>query len=187
MKVSDALSRLSIDEKHKINDDIPLNFLLHFTDHQFLKQYMHLANRLYAHKQIKNITRSKCNYDRKAKNSPIERYQTLVIEKKTRQQTPGAQKVKQLPAKSPEIKKDLQTAVNKAITVFEIGNLNPLQKEEIIDLPLTIKQDQIEKQVVNTIRDIPDEIYKLPHLVIEPQDKLSVFRKHIPKQLLRDL
>ena len=39
--------------------------LLHFTDHQFLKQYTHLANRLYAHIQIKNVTRSRCNYDRK--------------------------------------------------------------------------------------------------------------------------
>ena len=90
------------------------------------------------------------------------------------------------------MKKDLQTAVNKIIAVFEIGNLNPLQKNEIIDSPLTIKQDQIEKQVVNTIRDIPDEMYKPPHLLMEPQDKLSVFRKHIPKQkeidaLLQDL
>ena len=58
LKVSHALSRLYIEEKHKINDVIPLNFLLHFTDHQFLKQYTHLANSLYAHKQIKNVTRS---------------------------------------------------------------------------------------------------------------------------------
>ena len=46
--------------------------------------------------------------------------------------------------------------------------------------------------MVNTIRGIPDEMYTLPHLLIEPQDKLSVFRKHIPKQqeidaLLQDL
>ena len=46
-------------------------------------------------------------------------------------------------------------------------------------MPLTIKQDQIEKQVVNTMRDIPDEMYKPTHLLIEPQDNFSVFRKHI--------
>ena len=57
LKVNDALSRLYIEEKHKINDVIPLNFLLHFMDHQFHKQYMHLANRLYAHKQIKTIAK----------------------------------------------------------------------------------------------------------------------------------
>ena len=93
---------------------------------------------------------------------------------------------------SPDIKSELQTAVDKAIAIFEIGNQNPLQKDEIIDMPLTIKQDHIEKQVINTIRDIPDEMYKPPHLLIEPQDKLSVFRQHIPKQqeidaLLQDL
>ena len=86
----------------------------------------------------------------------------------------------------------MQTAVDKVIAVFKIGNLNPLQKEEIIDLPLTIKQDQIEKQVVNTIRDIPNEMYKPPHLLIKPQDKLLAFRKHMQKQkeidaLLQDL
>ena len=56
LKVSDTLSRLYIEEKHKINDIIPLNFILHFTDHQFMKHYTHLANRLYAHKQIKSAT-----------------------------------------------------------------------------------------------------------------------------------
>ena len=72
--------------------------------------------------------------------------------------------------------------MDKPIKIFEIGNQNPLQKDDIIDTPLTIKQDQMEKQVINTIRDIPDEMYKPPHLLIEPQDKLSVFRKYIPKQ-----
>ena len=34
-------------------------------------------------------------------------------------------------------------------------NENPLKKLKIIDRPLTIKQDQQEKQVINTIRDSP--------------------------------
>ena len=192
LKVSDALSRLYIEEKHKINYVIPLNFLLHFTDHQFLKQYMHLANRLYAHKQIKHITQSHANYDRKAKNKPVERYQMPVIEKRTHRQTPGTQKVTKLPIMNTVNMNEQKTAVDKAIAIFEIGNQNPLQTDEVIDTPLTIKEDQIEKQVVNTIRDIPDEMYKPPHLLTESQDKLSVFRKHIPKQweieaLLQDL
>ena len=60
------------------------------------------------------------------------------------------------------------------------SNENPLKKLERIDKPLTIKQDQEEKQVVNTIREVPPEMYTPTHLVIPPQDKL--FRKHIPKQ-----
>ena len=72
------------------------------------------------------------------------------------------------------------------------SNQNPLKKLELIDKPLTIKQDQESKQVINTIRETPLEMYTRPHLLIVPQDKLSLFRKHIPKQkeidtLLKDL
>ena len=182
LKVNDALSRLYIEEKHKINDVIHLNFLLHFTDHQFMKQYMHLAKRLYTHKQIKGATRSRCNYDRKAKNTPLERYQPPVIEKKAKHQPPGTSKSARLPISNRKIKEKQETAADKSVAIFKIDNQNPLQKDDIIDMPLTIKQDQIEKQVINTISDILDEMYKTPHLLIEPQDKLSVFRKHIPKQ-----
>ena len=62
------------------------------------------------------------------------------------------------------------------------SNENLLNKLERIDKPLTIKQDQEEKQVVNTIREVPPEMYTPAHLLIPPQDKLSLFRKHIPKQ-----
>ena len=61
-------------------------------------------------------------------------------------------------------------------------NENPLKKLERIDKPLTIKQDQEEKQAVNTIREVPPEMYTPAHLLIPPQDKLLLFRKYIPKQ-----
>ena len=57
-----------------------------------------------------------------------------------------------------------------------------MKKLERIDKLLTIKQDQQEKQVINTIREVPPEMYTPAHLLIPPQDKLSLFRKHIPKQ-----
>ena len=57
-----------------------------------------------------------------------------------------------------------------------------MKKLERIDKLLTIKQDQEEKQVVNTIREVPPEMYTPAHLLIPPQDKLLLFRKHIPKQ-----
>ena len=62
------------------------------------------------------------------------------------------------------------------------SNENPLKKLERIDKPLTIKQDQEDKQVANTICEVLPEMYTLTHLVIPPQDKLLLFRKHIPKQ-----
>ena len=36
--------------------------------------------------------------------------------------------------------------------------------------------------MVNTIREVLPEMYTPAHLLIPPQDKLSLFRKHIPKQ-----
>ena len=36
--------------------------------------------------------------------------------------------------------------------------------------------------MINTIREVPPEMYTPTHLLIPPQDKLSLFRKHIPKQ-----
>ena len=46
LKVSDALSCLYSEEKHKISDVISLNFLIHFTDYQLHKESDHLANKL---------------------------------------------------------------------------------------------------------------------------------------------
>ena len=57
-----------------------------------------------------------------------------------------------------------------------------MKKLDRIDKPLTIKQDQQEKQVINTIREVQPEMYTPAHLLIPPKDKLSLFRKHIPKQ-----
>ena len=158
LKVSDALSRLYSEEKHKISDVIPLNFLLHFTDYKIHKDYTNWAEKLYAHKRAKLPTKDRRNYDRQAKHKPIERYQPEKTTKKSKKVTAVADinnrlyvdALQQLP----------QTAL--------IGNQNPLKKLELIDKPLTIKQDQESKQVINTIRETPLEMYTPPHLLIAP-------------------
>ena len=81
LKVSDALSHLYSEEKHKISDVIPLNFLLHFTDYQLHKESDHLANK-YAHKRTKLSAKTRCNYDRQAKHKPVDRYELPKITKK---------------------------------------------------------------------------------------------------------
>ena len=87
LKVSDALSRLYSEEKHKISDVIPLNFLLHFTDYQFHKECDHLARKLYAHKRAKLPTKGRCIYDRQAKHKTIKRYEPPKTIKKTKKAT----------------------------------------------------------------------------------------------------
>ena len=87
LKVSDALSHLYSEEKHKISDVIPLNFLLHFTDYQLHKESDHLANKLYAHKRTKLTAKTRRNYDRQVKHKPVDRYEPPKITKKTNKMT----------------------------------------------------------------------------------------------------
>ena len=170
------------EEKHKISDVIPLNFLLHFTEYKIHKDCDNLAKKLYAHKRAKLPTKDRRNYDRQAKHKPIERYQAQKTTKKSKKVTAVAD------ANEQQYVDALQQLPQTTLT----SNQNPLKKLELIDKPLTIKQDQESKQVINTIRQTPPEMYTPPHLLIVPQDKLSLFRKHIPKQkeidaLLKDL
>ena len=172
LKVSDALSHLYSEEKHKISDVIPLNFLLHFTDYQPHKESDHLANKLYTHKRTKLSAKTKRNYDRQAKHKSVDRYEPPIITKKTNKAAVIAK------INEHQYVNALQEIPIKPVT----RNENPLKRLERIDKPLTIKQDQEEKQVVNTIREVPPEMYTPAHLLIPPQDKLLLFRKHIPKQ-----
>ena len=56
LKVSDALSCLYIEEKHKVNDVIPLNFLLHFSDRQLQHNYEKASSYIhYKHTNPKQI------------------------------------------------------------------------------------------------------------------------------------
>ena len=147
LKVSDTLSCLYSEEKHKISDVIPLNFLLHFTDYHLHKESDHLAAKLYAHKRTKLSAKTRRNYDRQAKHKPVDRYEPPKITKKTNKAAAVAK------INEHQYVNALQEILIKPLT----RNENPLKKLERIDRPLTIKQDQEEKQVVNTIREVPPE------------------------------
>ena len=172
LKVSDTLSRLYSEEKHKISDVIPLNFLLHFTNYQIHKESDQLVNKLHTHKRTKLTTKLGRNYDRQVKHKPVDRYEPPKVTKKANKAAAVAKINERHYANA------LQEIQIKSLT----RNENPLKKLQPIDKPLTIKQDQQEKQVINTMREVPPEMYTPAHLLIPPQDKLSLFRKHIPKQ-----
>ena len=129
LKVSDALSRLYSEEKHKYSDVIPLNFLLHFTDYQLNKESDHLANKLYAHKRTKLTTKCRHNYDRQVKHKPVDRYEPPKITKKTNKVT-AVTKINEC-----QYVNALQEILITALT----SNKNPLKKLERVDKPLTIR------------------------------------------------
>ena len=63
-----------------------------------------------------------------------------------------------------------------------VSNTNKLQIISNNIDPLSLHQDQLHKQVVNTIREVPQHFFEDLKQVIPANDKLSIFRKHIPKQ-----
>ena len=130
--------------------------MLYFTDYQLHKESDQLENKLYAHK-IK-CEKTRCNYNRQAKHEPVDRYEPPKITKKTNKAEAVA-KINEC-----QYVATLQEIPIKSLT----RNKNPLKKLERIDKRLTIKQDQDKKQVVNTIREVPPEMYTPAHLLIPP-------------------
>ena len=57
--LSDTLFRLYIEEKHKITDVIPLNFLVHTAEPFIHLEYPDNANELYAHTAITTKTKAR--------------------------------------------------------------------------------------------------------------------------------
>ena len=106
LKVSDALSRLYIEEKHKVNDVILLNFLLHFSDHQLLQNYQGGSGFAhYKHSKQKQEPPPRTRYPRKAHTQDIERYQAgkqQVADKNVHTKIPQSEPLsKQITSKEP--------------------------------------------------------------------------------------
>ena len=182
LKVSDALSRLYIEEKHKINDVIPLNFLLHYSDRQLLSNY-HKATGIdhLAHNKSKQLLKTRTRYARKAHTQLLSRYQAG-------NPKPTDKKGKRLPQTTLAVNKNKQpnepnnSHLDQLKDLVSTLTVNKLQLVNRTTDPLSLHQDQLQKQVVNTIREVPEQFFEDLKQVIPANDKLSIFRKHIPKQ-----
>ena len=117
-----------------------------------------MANKLYAHKRTKLSAKTRRNYDRQAKHKPVDRYEPPKITKKASKAAAVAK------VNERQYVATLQDIPIKALT----SNKNQFKKLDRMDKPLTIKQDQQEKQVINTIREVPPELYTPAHLLIPP-------------------
>ena len=91
LKVSDVLSRLYLEEKHKVSDVIPLNFLLHYSDRQLINSYHKAAGIDHlAHTRANQKSETRTRYACKARNQQIDRYQagnTTTADKANKSQT----------------------------------------------------------------------------------------------------
>ena len=186
LKVSDALSRLYIEEKHKVNDVIPLNFLLHFADCQLLQNYQGVSGFAhYKHIKQKQEPTPRTRYPRKARTQDIQRYQAgkqQVANKKVNPKISKSEPLnKQITSKEPNRYHLDHMAPTEVIAQLPTENKLQLLASQVTD-PLSLHQDQLQKQLVNTIREVPEQFFQDLKQVIPANDKLSIFRKHIPKR-----
>ena len=182
LKVSDALSRLYIEEKHKINDVIPLNFLLHCTDKQIMNDYHKaLEANNFAHSKTQLEPNPRTRYQCKAHNQPITKYQAGNL-------TPADKKKATVNNTTMARPNHINTNNVKSSQLDQVQPYAPAISDNKLQLvnklqdPLSLHQDQLQKQLVNTIREVPEQFFEDLKQVIPANDKLSIFRKHIPKQ-----
>ena len=182
LKVSDALSRLYIEEKHKINDVIPLNFLLHYSNRQLLSNYHKAAGIDHlAHNKSKQLLKTRTQYARKAHTQPLSKYQAG-------NPKPTDKKGKRLPQttlavdKNKPPKEPNNSHLDQLKDLVSTPTVNKLQSVNRTTDPQSLHQDQLQKQVVNMIREFSEQFFEDLKQVIPANDKLSIFRKHIPKQ-----
>ena len=166
------MTHFPIEEKHKVSDVIPLNFLLHYSDRQLTNNY-HKATSIdhLAHIRTNQKPEIHTQYARKAHNQQIERYQagntTLADKTNT--------------AKSQSVTSNIQQKVANETKSYQLDqkqqmvlafNTNKLQIISSNIEPLSLHQDQLRKQVVNTIREVPEQFFEDLKHVIPANDKL---------------
>ena len=182
LKLSDTLSRLYIEEKHKVSNVILLNFLLHYSDRQLTNNY-HKAAGIDHLVQTRTNQKSEIHtrHAHRAHNQQIEQYQAGIITPADKANKAKSQlatlNTKQKSANGPK-----SSQLDSMQQMVPAPNTNKLQVISNNIDPLSLHQDQLQKQVVNTIREVPEQFFEDLKHVIPANDELSIFRKHIPKQ-----
>ena len=179
LKVSDALSRIYIEEKHKITDVIPLNFLLHTAEPFIHLQYIDSTNELYAHKAINTKIKSgqdpgvKCQKKQLVPAGPI----VLTIEQHDKSRIT----VKSIPRKT--------TKDDQPPQIQDIVALSPQRMQETITNNLinpdlkTLFDVNSNKEVITSIKEPDSGILAKQRPVLMIPEKVTIYWSHIPQQV----
>ena len=178
LKVSDALSHLYIEEKHKITDVISLNFLLHTAEPFIHLEYLDNANDWYAHKAVTTKTRArqakeaKCQNQQPAPAAPLSCNQAQTgklqqtVKRRRGKTDPDRKKLQIQDVVTDKLQNMQKAVINKAI--------NPEYK--------TLFDVESNKELITAIKE-PDPGMLVQHKpVILSPEKLTIYRCHIPPQ-----
>ena len=159
LKVSDALSRLYSEEKHKITDVIPLNFLHHFCPIFIHHQYVNLGKARRGKIEQKPTGKRKRGRPRKTdvekRLPPIPENKTLDVTQRKALVTPDVSSRKDPNELWPQVS----------------GQMQPDH---------SVPSDRY--RLVTKVKPPTQENYAEQRLAIPQKDDLSIFRRHIPKQ-----
>ena len=157
LKVSDALLHLYTEEKHNINDVIPLTFLWHTADFMLHLDQLQQAHQLYAHKAVDTQIRTRQNTNR-AKTKPSPKSTPIVIK-----DTIDANNSQLVPKRPPKLTKKVS------------------QEQHIVPVTTETMQTIVTKKLVNPDLKILFDVECNKELQVNVRDPdLMLFKSETP-------
>ena len=173
MYVSDALSRLYIEDTHKIDEVIPLDFLVHFTDSGVFHQYKQLAQNLYDAISNKNT-----HYTHPVRRS--KRLQTIETDKKLDTAAQNTDNRQQLAIK--QTSKVAKIKKQSAKTNYPLIRQHTEIGRKINKALAKTTDDDILQSITETYRPVDDKLFTKNTSVFPNSTDKKIVRKHIPQQ-----
>ena len=172
LKLSDALSRLYIEEKGKIDEVIPLSFLMHTTTPGTHAQLMFPAQSLYAHKAV---TRKAVKTKKQEKPIPDSSGQLTPIP------APQDKKIAKIPSNKGV--KSIPQTKSKQVVTTNVKEIRCATHEQLINEQKVATNDtSINTDLVQTIKVPSLEIVQAPKPLLTDDKAVTIYDKHIPKQ-----
>ena len=179
LKVSDALSRLYIEEKHKITDVIPLNFLLHTAEPFIHLQYLDRANDLYAHKVINTQIRLRQNTGVKCQKKQMAPAGPIVPPDKQHTKSCATVKTKQR-----KIPRDDNPPQIQDIVAVSPQNMQETVTNNLVNPDLkTLFDINSNKEVITSIKEPDNGMLVKQRPVLMMPEKVTIYQRHSPHQV----
>ena len=180
--VSDALSQLYIEEKHKITDVIPLNFLLHTAEPFIHLQYIDSTNELYAHKAINTQIRSRQDPGVKCQKKQLVPAGPIVLNVKQHDKSHVTVK-----SKARKTTKDDNPAQIQNIVALSPQRMQETITNNLINPDLkTLFDMNSNKEVITSIKEPDSGMLVKQRPILMMPEKVTIYRCHIPQQVKID-
>ena len=159
---------LYAEEKHNINDVIPLTFLWHTADFMLHLDQLQQAHHLYAHKAVNTQIRTRWNTN-KTKTKPSPKSTPIVIK-----DTSDANNSQLVPKRPPKLTKKAPQEQHIVPVVTE--TMQTIVTNKLVNPDLkTLFDVECNKELQVNVRDPDLMLFKSETFLIKPQDKVTIY------------